>query len=95
MHCDNQAVVEIWKKGTTKYPEVMALVRMLYFCVAQYNIPVLVTHLAGTDNSIADALSHFQVHRFRQLALEAATNPDTIRAWSIQLLKASSATTNP
>ena len=45
------------KKGTTKCPEVMALVRMLYFCAAQNNIHVLVTHVAGTDNSIADALS--------------------------------------
>ena len=34
----------------------MTLVRMLYFCAAQHNIPVLVTHVAGTDNSIADAL---------------------------------------
>ena len=94
VHCDNQAVVEIWKKGTTKCPKVMALVRILYFCVAQYNIHVLVTHLAGTDNFIVDALSRFQVHCFRQLAPEAAANPDTIRAWPIQFLRVSSATTN-
>ena len=59
VHCDNSAVVDIWKKGTTKCPEVMALVRMLYFCAAQHNIHVLVTHVAGTDNSIADSLSRF------------------------------------
>ena len=94
VHCDNQAVIDIWKKGTTKCPEVMALVCMLYFCAAQYNTHVLVTHLAGTDNSIVDALSCLQVHHFRQLALEAATNPDTIRAWPIQLLRDSSATNN-
>ena len=35
VHCDNQAVVEIWKKGTTKCSEVMTLVRILYFCAAQ------------------------------------------------------------
>ena len=95
VHCDNQAVVDIWKKGTTNCPEVMALIRMLYFCAVQYNIHVLVTHIAGTDNSFADALSHFQVHRFRQLAPGAATNPDSIRAWPIQLLRDSSAATNP
>jgi len=64
VHCDNSAVVDIWKKGTTNCPEAMALVRMLYFCTAQHNIHVLVTHVAGTDNSIADALSRFQVHHF-------------------------------
>ena len=37
VHCDNQAVVGIWKKGTTNCPEVMSLVCMLYFCAAQYN----------------------------------------------------------
>ena len=73
----------------------MALVRMLYFCAAQHNIHVLLTHVAGTDNSIADALSRFQVQRFHKLAPEAATSPDIISAWPIKLLMASSATTNP
>ena len=30
-HCDNEAVVEIWCKGSTRDPETMALVRLLYF----------------------------------------------------------------
>ena len=95
IHCDNQAVVEIWKKGTTNCPNIMSLVRMLYFCAAKYNIHVLITHIAGTDNCIADALSRFQVHRFHQLAPRAASNPDTIRAWPTQLLRDCSATINP
>lgn len=86
--------MDTWKKGTTNCPELMALVHILYLCAAQYNIHILVTHLAGTDNSIADALSRFQVHRFCQLAPGAATNPDTICAWLIQLLRDSSATTS-
>ena len=82
--------MDIWKKGTTNCPELMTLVRMLYCCAVQY-IHVLVTHVAGTDNSIADALYHFQVNHFLQLAPGAATNTDTICAWSIQLLRDSSA----
>ena len=31
VHCDNQAVVDSWKKGTTDHPQIMALIRMLYF----------------------------------------------------------------
>ena len=95
VHCDNQAVVDIWKKGTTNCPQVMALVRMLYFCAAQHNIHIIVSHVAGTDNCIADALSRFQVHRFHRLAPQAALSPDTIPAWPIQLLIACSATINP
>ena len=72
----------------------MALVHMLYFCAAQYNIHILITHGVGTDNSIADALSRFLVHHFHQLAPRAATNLDTIRAWPIQLLRDSLVTTN-
>ena len=32
LHCDNQAVVDIWKAGTTKSAGTMALVCMLYSC---------------------------------------------------------------
>ena len=80
-HCNNQAVVDIWRKGSTKLPQVMALVCMLYFCAAKYNINVIVTHIAGVDNAIADALSHYQVTRFQQLVPDAAMHPDTIPAW--------------
>jgi len=31
VHCDNQAVVDIWKTGTTDQPQIMALVHVLYF----------------------------------------------------------------
>ena len=36
-HCDNKAIVDIWEKGSTKAPETMALVHLLYFC-AVYHI---------------------------------------------------------
>ena len=60
VHCDNQGVVDIWKKGTTDHPQFMALVRMLYFCAARHNIHVIITHIDDTTNCIADALSRFQ-----------------------------------
>ena len=80
VHCDNHAIVDMWKKGSTDCSQVMALVRMLYFCATQHNIPIIVTHIDGTNNCIADALSRFQVQRFHRLDPEAANNPDTICA---------------
>ena len=56
--------MDIWKTGTTKSADIMVLVRMLCFCAAKYNMNVIITHIAGVNNAIADALSQFQVTRF-------------------------------
>ena len=80
-HCDNHSVVDIWRKGSTRDTATMALVRLLYFCAARYHINVVITHIAGTDNCIADSLSRFQDQRFRTLAPAALPTADIIRAW--------------
>ena len=43
----------------------MALVRMLHFCAVQFDIHVMVIHIAGTIDAIADAISHSQIGRFK------------------------------
>ena len=83
-HCDNQTVVNIWEKGSTKSPDIMALVRLLYFCAARYHIYICVQHIPGSNNNIADAISRFQDAHFRKLAPEAAATPETIPAWPTQ-----------
>ena len=70
----------------------MALVRMLYFCAAQFDIHAMI---AGTNNQIADALSCFQTTRFRQLAPQAEPLPDTILAWPTQFWTDCSMNINP
>ena len=83
-HCDNQAVVDIWKKGSTRAPQTMALVHLLYFCAAYHNLNVCIVHVPGVCNDIADSLSHFQMVRFRKLASQANSTPDNIPAWPVQ-----------
>ena len=58
----------------------MALVRLLYFRVARYHIHIMITHIAGINNNIADAISRFQMERFSSLAPAANLQPDPIRA---------------
>ena len=58
----------------------MALVRLLYFCATHHNIHIMITHIAGINNNIADAISRFQMERFRTLAPAANLQPDPIRA---------------
>ena len=77
-HCDNQSVVDIWAKGSSRDPLLMHLVRSIFFCAASHQFSVLVSHIRGTDNSIADALSHFQMLRSRQLAPLAELEPTTL-----------------
>ena len=68
-HCDNQAVLEIWNKGSTKDPPVMGLVRKTFLTVARINFTITIDR---TDNCIADVLSRLQVQRFQQLATAAS-----------------------
>ena len=73
----------------------MALVRMLCFCAAKFDINVMIAHIAGSSNEIADALSRFQATRFHQLAPLAEPQPDTILAWPTQFWTDSSMNINP
>ena len=83
-HYDNQAVVSIWKAGSTKAKEIMALVHLLYYCAAKHNINVCVAHIAGAKNNIADCLFRFQQVKFKKLAPHTNPVPDSIPAWSTQ-----------
>ena len=77
-HCDNQAVVDIWESGCTRASKTMALVRLLYFAAARYNINVCIVHIDGANNVIADCLSRFKLDRFKQLAPLANPAADNI-----------------
>ena len=74
-HCDNEAVVHVWKSGRSRCPDLMDLVRALFYVAAHNNFNVLIRHIPGVDNSIADALSRLQMSRFRSLAPHANPLP--------------------
>ena len=56
----------------------MALVRMLYFYAVIFDIIVMITHIVGSYNEIANGLSDFQAICFYQLAPLTEFQPDTI-----------------
>ena len=74
-HCDNHAVVDIWRKKTTKDKHLMQLVRSLYFIAARGNVTVSVSHIHGVNNTLADALSRGQVEKVKALAPLADPEP--------------------
>jgi len=77
-HCDDQDVVDIWASGTSRDPLIMHLVRSIFFTAATNHFTVLVSHIAGTNKSIADSLSRYQMARFPQLAPEADLEPTPV-----------------
>ena len=74
-HIDNQAVVHIVNKQTSKSPEVMTLVRKLVLNTLLFNITLKAQYINTKSNAIADSISRCQWHRFRNLAPQAYPDP--------------------
>jgi hypothetical protein len=73
--CDNEAVVHILNTLTSKSDNVMCLVRKLTLECLKLNILVRAEHVPGTLNTVCDALSRFQVAKFRRLVPGADQEP--------------------
>lgn len=74
-NCDNQAVVHILNKLTSKSETVMCLIRVLTLRCLKLNILIKACHVPGHQNEICDALSRFQLNRFRKIAPDADRYP--------------------
>ena len=68
---DNKGVVDILNKKTSKCPMIMRLVRFFVLQCLKHNVAFLSSHVPGKQNNIADALSRFQMDRFRRIAPKA------------------------
>jgi 5-keto 4-deoxyuronate isomerase len=75
LRIDNSALVSIINKRTSKNKQIMKLIRPLVLLTMQYNIQLTALHIEGLHNEISDALSRFQMKRFRSLVTTAALYP--------------------
>ena len=84
-HTDNESIVHVWQSGTSSNRNIMTLVRQLFFFCAQRNINILMQHLPGSTNILADPLSRLQVDVFRRRFPEADVHPAQVPAeiWNI------------
>jgi hypothetical protein len=69
--CDNSATVAILNKGRSKCAHIMPLMRRLTLVAAKNNFVFSSIHVPGKLNTIADALSHLQISKFRSLVQNA------------------------
>jgi hypothetical protein len=65
------AVVEIINQQASKCPRVMDLVHPLVLRCMELNTEIKAKHIKGIDNSIADAISRYNMQVFRNLAPHA------------------------
>lgn len=63
-HCDCQPIVDAWRKGDSRKPQISHLIRTLLFLAATHHYNMNIIHIAGVDNVFADLLSRGQVQRF-------------------------------
>ncbi|KAM9330287.1 uncharacterized protein PAF06_011605 [Gastrophryne carolinensis] len=85
-HSDNMAVVSAINVQTASSPPVVKLLRQLVLSCLQYNILFRAVHVPGVANGITDALSRFQMDRFRELAPEACTEGEECPDWGWRLI---------
>ena len=74
IHTDNMPLVYVWSRGS-RNPVIMRLVRALFLRTAWFNSNLLLRHIPGQDNSLADSLSRLQVTRFFTLHPTADGSP--------------------
>ncbi|MCG7879258.1 MAG: hypothetical protein N0C90_23430, partial [Candidatus Thiodiazotropha endolucinida] len=82
-HCvrfytDNQALVHILNRQTSKDKNIMKLVRWLVLACLHHNVMFQSEHISGCKNVLADSLSRLQVAEFRRLSPHSKMLPTGI-----------------
>ncbi len=75
LRCDNEAVVTIINKQSSKCSQIMKLVRFLVLQCLKHNVQFYARHVPGKENNVADSLSRFQMPRFWEAAPGAMREP--------------------
>ena len=57
VHCDNRGVVELVNAGYSRVSQLMHMLRCLFFIRARFQMDVVVFHVPGVENTLADAIS--------------------------------------
>ena len=73
--CDNQAVVEWMRSGTSRSRDAMPVLRILVMLAACLDFTFSITWIPSEENSLADAASRFQFQRLFELAPYLQRNP--------------------
>jgi len=70
--CNSAAVVAVLNSGSSRNPELMHLMRCLSFFMAKFHFTLRASHVTGSKNALADALSRNNVDQFLLLHPQAS-----------------------
>lgn len=86
-YSDNEAVVVILNKQSSKDPTIMKLVRHFVILCLKYNIMCRLKHIPGVLNIVPDLLSRLQVEKARAAAPQLVPTPEAIPPpWTLSRL---------
>ena len=78
LHCDNKATVSILQRGRSSKMTINKLMRRLTTCSAHNNFLISAQYIETKENTIADALSRFDLQSFRRYAPSADPTPTPV-----------------
>ncbi len=84
--CDNKAVVSILGSRYARNPDLMHLLRCLFFFEAYYKLHITASHIPGTANTFADNLSRNRLSLFLSQAPYMSRNPAPLPLMALDLL---------
>ena len=71
IYTDNMAVVSIYKTGFTRDDKLAAFIRNVWLYTAKHDIELVVEHIPGKENTVADILSRWQLMRDSDIKLKS------------------------
>ena len=86
VHSDNEAVVSVLNSGYSKDPQLMHLIRCLFFVLASWDIMLHASHIPGVLNSVADAISRDNILFLFSKVPEVSRHPTPIPQELAELL---------
>ena len=78
LYSDNMTVCDMWLSTSSKDTTAMFYMRHLFLFAANHNFNLLIKHIPGRHNTLADLLSRLQVQQFLQLHVNAKPFPAVI-----------------
>lgn len=78
MHCDNEGAVAVINSGYSRVPQIMHMLRCLFFIRAVYQITLRAVHILGRENELADAISRINLSLFFTQVPQAASQRSTV-----------------
>ena len=78
LFCDNDGVVKIINKHSSRHKNSMVLVRLITFQEMKYNVRIKAKYVESAKNTLSDALSRGQTKRFWKNAHEGMNKNRTL-----------------